>query len=421
MTDRGSFTLLTAARVFEGTDAPPIQGGGVLLNGAEIVRVGRADDLRAPDGAAVTRHDYPAATIVPGFVDAHTHITPPGDGTFGEAVGATPDDILLLQGAANARRMLELGVTTARENGAKNQTTFSLREGIRRGVVPGPRLVLCGRPVCTTGGHLWFFGQEADGVDGVRHAVRELIKEGADWIKITATGGSTKASDPLRPSFSLAELRAIVEEAHARAKLTGAHTTSSAAIERVLDAGVDMIIHCTFWNPDGSKEYRPDLVERIVADGRWVNPTLYGGMYTETEGLEARRERDGRLSAEDEANLVAYAEMMDLLLDHTGRMIRAGVKMVAGSDTAWRFGRAGGLAKEIYWLGRAGLSNADAIRSGTSAAAEAIGVGDVAGRLAAGRQADLVVVDGDPLTDLTALQRVEDVWQAGRRVARTGA
>ncbi|MBM4408810.1 MAG: amidohydrolase family protein [Chloroflexi bacterium] len=419
MTDRAQFTLLTAAHVFEGTDAAPIQGGGVLLEGPTIVRVGRGDGLRAPDGATVERHDYPSATIVPGFVDAHTHVTPPGDGTFGEAVGATPDDILLLQATANVRRMLELGVTTARENGAKNHTTFSLCEGIRRGIIPGPRMVICGRPVCTTGGHLWFFGQEADGVDGVRHAVRELIKEGADWIKITATGGSTKASDPYRPSFTLEELRAIVDEAHARAKLTGAHTTSSAAIERVLDAGVDMIIHCTFWNPDGSKAYRPDLAERIANEGRWVNPTLYGGMYTETEGLQERRARDGRLSAEDEANLVAYAEIMDLLLDHTGRMIRAGVKMVAGSDTAWRFGRAGGLAKEVYWLGQAGLSNADAIRAGTSRSAEAIGVGEVAGTIAAGRQADLVVVDGNPLADLTALQRVEDVWQAGRRVPRT--
>lgn len=421
MSTAQGFTLLTAARAFDGTGSAAIEDAGVLLCDGRIERVGRRDDLRPPDGAPVETVDYGDATLLPGYVDAHTHITPPGDGTFGEAVGATPDDLLLLQGVANARRMLELGVTTARENGAKNRTTFSLRDGIRRGVVPGPRLVLSGRPVCTTGGHLWFFGQEADGVDSVRAAVRTLIKEGADWIKITATGGSTKASDPYRPSFSLDELRAIVAEAHNRARLTGAHTTSSAAIERVLDAGVDMIIHCTFWNADGSKEYRPDLVERIVAEDRWVNPTLYGGMYTEIEGLERKRAREGRLGAEDEANLATYRETMDELLDHTRRMIEAGVKMVAGSDTAWRWGRAGGLAQEVHWLGRAGLSNADAILAGTAASAAAIGVGDVAGTLEAGRQADVVVVEGDPLADLTALQRIRDVWQAGRRVPRTDA
>ena len=419
MTAAPDFTVLTAARVIDGNGGPPIADGGVLIRGERIERVGARGDLRASEGARVDHHDYPDATILPGFVDGHTHITPPGDGTVGEAVGATPDDLLLLQGAANARRMLERGVTTARENGAKNRTTFSLREGIRRGIVPGPRLVLSGRPVTTTGGHLWFFGQEADGIDGVRHAVRELIKDGADWIKVTATGGSTKASDPYRPSFTVPELQAIVDEAHRRGKLVGAHTTASAAIEGVLDAGIDMIIHCTFWKPDKTSEYRPDLVERIAREGRWVNPTLYGGMYTEIEGLEGKRERDGGLSAEDEGLIVEYGAMMDGLLDHTRRMIEAGVKMVAGSDTAWRWGRAGGLAQEVYWLGQAGLSNAQAILAGTSTTADAIGVGDVAGRLATGRQADVVVVEGDPLADLTALQRVREVFQAGRRVPRT--
>jgi imidazolonepropionase-like amidohydrolase len=110
--------------------------------------------------------------------------------------------------------------------------------------------------------------------------------------------------------------------------------------------------------------------------------------------------------------------MMDGLLDHTSRMVAAGVKMIAGSDTAWRWGRAGGLAQEVYWLGQAGLSNAQAVVAGTSGTAEAIGVGEEAGLLAAGRQADVVVVEGDPLEDLTALQRVRDVFQAGWRVPR---
>src|SRR4029453_19678615 len=128
--------------------------------------------------------------------------------------------------------------------------------------------------------------------------------------------------------------------------------------EGVLDAGVDMIIHCTFWNPDKSLTYRPDLVDRIVREDRWVNPTLYGGMYTEIEGLEARRAREGSLSAADESTLSEMRTMMDVLLDHTRRMVQAGVKMIAGSDTAWRWGRAGGLAQEVYWLGQAGMPNA---------------------------------------------------------------
>jgi imidazolonepropionase-like amidohydrolase len=356
--------------------------------------------------------------LLPGFVDAHTHVIAPGDGTPGEGVAATDDDILLLQAVANVRRMLNAGITTARENGAKNRTGFSIREGIRRGIVPGPRMVICGRPVATTGGHLHFFGQPADGVEGVRQAVRILIRDGADWIKITATGGSTRSSDPYRPSFTVDELRTIVEEAHNRGKLTAAHSTASAGIDRVLDAGVDMIIHCSFWEPDGSYRYRADLVDRAIKDGRWINPTLHT-QQTEIDGLEAKRSRDGHLSAAEEAELAMNRATMDTLLAGTRRMIEQGARLTAGSDTAWRWGRAGGLAGEVYWLGQSGLSNAQALVAGTSDAAESIGVADVAGRLGEGRQADVVAVDGNPLDDLRALQSVRDVWLAGRRVDRT--
>jgi imidazolonepropionase-like amidohydrolase len=412
------YRLLTADRVIDGSGGAPIEHGAVLLHGDRIVRVGPAAEVRAPDGASVEEVRYEGGSLLPGYVDAHTHIVAPGDGTPGEGVAAMDDDSLLLVAAANVRRMLNNGVTTARENGAKGRVGFSIRSAINRGIIPGPRMVISGRPIATTGGHLHFFGQPADGVEGVRHAARVLIADGADWLKITATGGSTRSSDPLRPSFTTDELRTIVEEAHNRGKLTGAHTTAAAAVERVLDAGVDMIIHCQFLNPDGSYRYREDLVERIARDGRWVNPTLHT-QQTEIDGLEGKRSRDGRLSAEDEALQASNRATMETLLDATGRMHRAGVKLTAGSDTAWRWGRAGGLAGEVFQLGAAGLSNSDAIVSGTSGAADSIGVADRAGLLAEGRQADVVAVAGTPLDDLRALWAIRDVWLAGRRVERT--
>lgn len=414
------YRLLIADRVIDGSGGPPIERGALLLEGDRIVRLGRAGEVRAPDGATVEEIRYDGGSLLPGYVDAHTHIVAPGDGTPGEGVAAMDDDTLLLIAAANVRRMLNNGVTTARENGAKNRVGFSIRAAIDRGIIPGPRMVISGRPIATTGGHLHFFGQPADGVEGVRHAARVLIADGADWLKITATGGSTRSSDPLRPSFTTDELRTIVEEAHNRGKLTGAHTTAAAAIERVLDAGVDMIIHCQFLNPDGSHRYREDLVERIAREGRWVNPTLHT-QQTEIDGLEAKRARDGRLSDEDEALQANNRATRETLLDATGRMHRAGVKITAGSDTAWRWGRAGGLAGEVYQLGAAGLSNADAIVAGTSGAAQSIGVADRAGLLAEGRQADVVAVAGNPLDDLRAMAAIRDVWQAGRRVERTEA
>jgi imidazolonepropionase-like amidohydrolase len=412
------FRLLVADRVFDGLGGPPIDEGAVLLQGDRIVRVGPASEVRAPDGASAEETRYDGGSLLPGYVDAHTHVVSPGDGTPGEGVAAMDEPTLLMIAVANVRRMLNNGVTTARENGAKGRVGFNIRDGIRRGIIPGPRMVISGRPIATTGGHLHFFGQPADGVEGVRHATRVLIADGADWIKVTATGGSTRSSDPLRPSFTTDELRTIVDEAHNRGRLVGAHTTAAAGVERVLDAGIDMVIHCQFLYPDGSYRFRDDLVGQIVRDSRWVNPTLHT-QWTEIDGLEGKRAREGGLSAADEAQQADNRATMDTLLDATGRMYRAGVKLTAGSDTAWRWGRAGGLAGEVYQLGAAGVPAAEAIVAGTSGAAESIGVSDVAGRLAEGRQADVVAVEGNPLDDLRALSAIRDVWQAGRRIERT--
>ena len=414
------FRLLIADRVIDGSGGPPVEHGAVLIAGQRIVRVGPASEVRAPDGASVEETRYDGGSLLPGYVDAHTHVVAPGDGTPGEGVAAMDEATLLMIAVANVRRMLNNGVTTARENGAKGRVGFNIRDGVRRDIIPGPRMVISGRPIATTGGHLHFFGQAADGVEGVRHATRVLIADGADWIKVTATGGSTRSSDPLRPSFTTDELRTIVEEAHNRGRLVAAHTTASAGVERVLDAGIDMVIHCQFMNPDGSYRYRDDLVDRIARDGRWVNPTLHT-QQTEIDGLEGKRERDGRLSADDEALQATNRSTMETLLDGAGRMFRQGVRMTAGSDTAWRWGRAGGLAGEVYQLGQAGLPNGEAIVAGTSGAAESIGVADSAGLLAEGRQADVVAVQGNPLDDLRAMAAIRDVWLAGRRVERTEA
>ena len=212
----------------------------------------------------------------------------PATARVGEGVAATPDDLLLLQAPPQRPPDARTRASRPRARTApRTTTTFSLREASGAEIVPGPRLVLSGRPVATTGGHLWFFGQEADGVDGVRHAVRELIKDGADWIKITATGGSTKI------------VRSVPAVVHGRRAARDRRRGASArqADGRAYD-GVggdrrrprrrhrhDHPLH-VLEARQARIEYRPDLVERIVREDRWVNPTLYGGMYTEIEGLE---------------------------------------------------------------------------------------------------------------------------------------
>ncbi|HXA94094.1 MAG TPA: amidohydrolase family protein [Candidatus Dormibacteraeota bacterium] len=412
------FTLITADRLIDGSGAPPVPRGAILLEGDRIVSVGTEAEVRAPSGAAVDRQAYAGGTILPGLVDAHTHLVAPGDGTLGDDIAREDDDLLLLQAAKNARTLLHSGVTTLRENGAKGKVAFSLREGIRRRLAPGPRMVICGRPIAITGGHMGYFGSEADGEIAVRAEVRKLIKEGADYIKIVASGGSTRTSDPNRASYTVAELAAMTDEARRHGKLTAAHCTSAQSIQNCLDAGVDMIIHCIFTEPDGTFRFRPDLVERLAAARAWVNPTLYV-MKAGIERMREAREREGRLTPELVAQIERSRRALDVRVDAVRRMSEAGVRMTAGSDSPWGWYAPGEFVHEIHMLAQAGLSYGDAVVAGTAGAADSIGVGGVSGRLLPGRQADVLIVRGDPTREITALWDVLDVYQAGRRIARS--
>jgi len=394
-----------------------VEQAAVLLENGRVAKLGRASDVRAPEGAAVERKDYGDASILPGLVDAHTHLVAPGDGTLGDDIAKEDDDFLLLQAAKNARTLLHSGVTTLRENGAKGKVAFSLREGIRRELAPGPRMVICGRPIAITGGHMGYFGSEADGEVAVRAEVRKLLREGADYIKIVASGGSTRTSDPNRASYTVPELAAMTDEARRHGKLTAAHCTSAQSIQNCLDAGVDMIIHCIFTEPDGTYHFRPDLVERLVAAKAWVNPTLYV-MKAGIERQREAREREGRLTPELETQLEAARRALDVRVDAVRQMSEAGVLMTAGSDSPWGWYAPGEFVHEIHMLAQAGLSFSDAIVAGTAGAADSIGVGAAAGRLLAGRQADVLVVRGNPTRDITDLWKVLDVYQAGRRIER---
>ena len=178
-----------------------------------------------------------------------------------------------------------------------------------------------------------------------------------------------------------------------------------------------MIIHCVFNEPDGTYKFRPDLVERLARVNAWVNPTLYV-MRARIDRLQAKQEREGPLAPGDAALLEWSRRAMEARFDGTYRMAKAGIRMAAGSDSPWGWYAPGEFVHEVRMLVEAGLSSTDAIVASTSSAADSIGTGEIAGRLAPGRPADILVAAGDPLKDVAALWNVRDVYQAGRRVAR---
>ncbi len=413
---RASFKLIKAARLVDGTGAPPLERAAVLIEGDRIRAVGTEESVAPPEGAQVQESSYEDGTVLPGLVDCHVHLIGIGDGRSGDELVTLPDEVLTLQAARNARAHLYSGVTTVRDCGAKHSTTFMLRRAMEMGITPGPRLVLSGRPVAIIGGHLGYFGTEATGPDQCRAAVRQLVKEGADFIKVTATGGSTRTSFPLRPSFTVEELRAIVDEAHKFGKHVAAHCASSQGMVNALDAGVDTIIHAVFREPDGASRYCPEITERMVRQGVFVNPTLHGGRQR-IWVLERKLETQG-LSEEERAQLDRQKRDYQHRLECFARMREAGVRMACGSDSAWGHYRMGGFQHEVEAHVEGGMSPLEAIVSATSDSAASCWVDQSVGTLEPGKQADVLVVQGDPSRDIKALWNVVDVFQSGQRVDR---
>ena len=409
--------VIHADRLIDGCGGPVLKDMAVMIEGGRILEVAPKGDPSIPaEGWEV--EEFPGATVLPGLIDCHTHTNMPADGRSGEEVITDGDDLRLLRSAHNARIALESGVTTMGDCGAWNHTAFALKEGIRQGLVMGPNMLVCGRPITTTGGHCWFMGSEADGVDGVRRETRRLIKEGADFIKVMATGGSTLTSDPYRPAYTVEELRTIVEEAHRRNTVVASHCRCTSGMINVLEAGIDVIIHGFFAGEDGIRRFDPRTAERIAEQGVWVNPTLHIGRARIWQ-LRAKREQEGL--TEEEVELLTRAEDgYEKSLEQSAQLIEAGVKLVAGSDCGWGVYPFGQFAREMGSMVEAGLTPMQAILAGTRDCAEALGVSDAVGTVEAGKEADLLIVEGDPSVDIADLGKVVAVFRGGRKVSHPG-
>ncbi|MEE9262366.1 MAG: amidohydrolase family protein [Dehalococcoidia bacterium] len=406
-------TVIKTKAVIDGTGAKPLENAAVIVEGSTIKAVEPQGQASLPEGPHVRTLDFPNGYLLPGLVDVHTHLI---FGVYGssyeEIMDNDSDEIMLLRAAKNALTHLTCGVTTMRENGARNRVTFDLREGARRGYATTPRLFLCGRPVTLTGGHFYWCNQEADGVEGVRVAVRQLIKDGADHIKIMASGGGTAITDNRKASYSVEELRAIVDEAHNFGKLTTAHCLATQSLTNALDAGVDMIEHAGFIEPDGSYKFYPDIAERIAKQGVYVSPTVQTG-YRQREVLLAR-EMERPLSVEEQKRLDGLKAKCESQLDFLGRMWKEwGISIISGTDAIQIFGD---YCLGLELMSAAGMSNMDVIKGSTSTAAKSIGAGHLFGTVEAGKEADLIVVDQDPLQDIRALRSMAMVMRAGEQI-----
>ena len=406
--------LIKSARLIDGINDQPIEQGAVLVEGKYIVQVGPTNRITLPEGVNVVEHSFTECSVLPGLIDTHTHLNMPGDGRSVIDVMEESDDSLLLRSAQNGRIALHSGVTTLRDNGGRKRTIFSLRKAVTDGVVVGPRLNICGWPITITMGHCYPMGGEADGLDGVRKAVRQLIGKGADYIKVMASGGETPSSFPFLPSYTLQELEAIVDEAHRFGKLVAAHCTCTQAVVNALEAQVDMLIHCHLRESNGSWNYQPKIVERIAKAEVWVNPTIHLARMKYRVLLDRRDRKIA--SPELDEQLAEAKESWVKRCEFFRHMVDNGVKVVAGGDTGWGYVRFGNFVYEIEAMQEAGLSTMRAIQSATRDAAKSMGMDNTVGTLEIGKEADILIVEGDPLKQIADLINVKAVFKAGERV-----
>ena len=390
----------------------------MAIQGSVIEWVGPASQAESLDsaGAQTETLDFSGGTLLAGLFDIHTHTNMPGDGRTGEQVNDDDtDEVRLLRAAQNTALAVASGVTTMCDCGSWNRNAFALKEGLALGIVEGPRVLVSGPPLTVKHGHLWYMGGETVGVDAVRSRVVELVDQGADFIKVAASGGSTSTSDPYSAAYSVEELSAIVDEAHNRDRPVLAHCRCTDAINVALDAGVDTILHCAFYDNDGSYRFDQKTADRLAVSEVWLNPTMGLGNANRERLIKIKAERELPPDEEDrlERSTVSGANS----LAQFSALVTAGVKLVGGSDCGWSYYPFGDFQGEIMSLHKAGLSPLEAIYAGTRSPAAALRNLDTIGTVETGKKADLLVVNGDPSQDLECLRDVVAVFKGGSRVA----
>jgi len=403
-------TIIYADRLVDGTGAAATLECIVAVEDGLITDVssGPADPSTWANDIRVL--DYRGCTLLPGLIDAHVHLNQPGNGTSYQESMAESDSFLGASVAFAARRALDAGITTVRDVGSRLETGFEAREALRRGYGEGARILLAGPPLTITGGHMRWYGGEVDGVEAVRAQVRRLIGKGADWIKVAGSGGGTPNTFSHLPSFRREEVAAIVDEAHRFGIKVTVHCLCAEAMRYAVAAGADGIEHGWFFVDQGKAQvFSPELADMIAEAGIRVTSTLSVGQ----ELISVMESREV-LTAEEQAFLDGWRQTRDDTIAHFRRLREHGVEFIGGTDAGWRYTRFDSMATEAWLMTEGGMTAVEAIAACTGRSAELLGLGDVAGKVAPGLAADLLVAAGDPLSDLRQLSNVRMVMQRGQ-------
>ena len=402
-------SYILAGRLFDATHDTVRENVVIVVEDERIKSIASAADLKIPPGSKVI--DLSQATVLPGLIDCHTHLDSRAD-RYNEVYKFKDTPFShAFAAVVNARKTLEAGFTSVRDVGSDPFLAVDLRNSINEGLVAGPRIVASGPGISITGGHgdlnnfspqtrVMMFPEErdfkiADSVDQVRHVIRAQEKYGVDVIKILATGGVlSKGDSPASPQFTLEELKAAAETAHMGGRKIAAHAHGTEGIKNAILAGIDSIEHASLIDDEGirlAKEHGTYLVMDIYNDDYILNEAPKWGL--PTENLEKER-MVGRLQREN-----------------FRKAVQAGVKMAFGTDAGVY--PHGDNARQFFYMVKFGMTPAQAIRAATSSAADLIGRAQNVGTIEAGKYADIIAVNADPLADVRALEHIDFVMKGG--------
>lgn len=395
--------FLTAARMIDPQSGEPRPDPAIIVDSGRITAVGTKSTLAAPEDAIII--DLGAKTILPGLIDMHTHLI--GDPRLGgyRSLSATRE-ASAIHGVVNARKTLMAGFTTVRNVGADNFADVALRDAVNEGLVPGPRMFVSGPSIGIIGGHCSdnnllpadyqdFGAGVATGPWEMRAKVRMNIKHGADLIKTCSTGGVfSKGTTPGAEQNTVEEIAAIVAEAHQRGLKVASHAHGVAGVKNAIRAGVDTIEHASYLDREA--------ISMAKSKGVYLAMDIYNTEYTQAEG---------RKNGELEESIRKDAEIAEIQRESFREAVKAGAKIVYGTDSGvYPHGDNG---KQFFWMVKYGMTPAAAIRSATVLAAEALGTEKLLGQINPGYVADLIAVEGDPLSDVTVLEQVNFVMKDG--------
>jgi imidazolonepropionase-like amidohydrolase len=378
----------------------------VHIRGEQIARI-QAGAPPTSEGTSAQRYDFPGCTLLPGLIDTHVHLVFCAAATneaVVEQVKRETEEELVARTLANARAALRAGLTTVRDCGGKGRVVQQVRDHIRRGDAEGPDILSCGMPITTRTGHCHWLGLLAYTSDEAAAAAERMLAEDADFLKVMATGGNmTPSSNPMRPQYDPVTLRRIADIGRAARRHTAAHVLSRSALPGVVAAEIRTIEHCDMRVEENRYEFDADLARRIRDQEQFVGLTMSG---------IARRAFLPDIAADTSGPV----KRLDMRFACERRLIDSGVRYALHSDAGVRQTPIDrfdlGLRSAVIELR---LSPAEVLIAATATAAEAIGLTD-RGTLQSGQRADLLVVEGDPLTDLECLERVKAVMKAGRWV-----